>query len=381
MSGRGRVYRRCACRGENGHQLGTACPRLAENSKHGTWYFAVDVPTVDGQRKTMRRGGHSTKRAAQAALDDVLDRTRQKVRLDDRETLAAYLAGWLDEKALVRKAKTMDGYRRYVDQDIVPALGAVRLEQLDHDHIRRFGNDLTKAGRGAVTVRRILAVLSSALTDAVKRHRLPHNVAEHVVRPPVETFERVPWTASQLAAFLDHAQRDRLGPLFEVIAGCGLRRGEALALRWRDVDLDSRGLYVRRTLSVVGGRLVFSEPKTATSTGWVGLSMRVVEALKMQRARQAVERAEWGAAYESGDLVFAKENGAPLRPEIVLRRFRALTASTRLGLFSRTHPSLTDAEAREKLAEGAEDPLPAIRIHDLRHGAATLLLGSVLKAT
>lgn len=97
---------------------------------------------------------------------------------------------------------------------------------------------------------------------------------------------------------------DRLAPLFEVIAGCGLRRGEALALRWSDVDLEGRQAYIRRTLSVVREKLLISEPKTIASADWVGLSRRVVDALKVQAARQAVERAEWGDTYQDGNLVF-----------------------------------------------------------------------------
>ena len=80
--------------------------------------------------------------------------------------------------------------------------------------------------------------------------------------PKIDKVERVPWTAEQAVTFLEHVADDRLGPLFEVLIDCGLRRGEVLALRWCDIDIERRALFVRRTLSDVGGRLVFSEPKT-----------------------------------------------------------------------------------------------------------------------
>ena len=119
------------------------------------------------------------------------------------------------------------------------ALGALPLEQLRHEHVAAFISELEDAGRGAPTIRYVHAVLSSALSDAVKRRRLTHNVAQHVVLPPVVTVEREPWTAAEAVAFLDHAHRadDRLTDLFEVIIGTGLRRGEALALHWSDLDL------------------------------------------------------------------------------------------------------------------------------------------------
>ncbi len=347
MSKTGRVYRRCACRGEDGKQLGARCPEL-HKSKHGTWTFAINVPTLEGKRKTMRRGGFRRKEDAQAALDKVRDRLDKGIENDDRQTLAEYLEYWLNEQSLERKPKTMLNYRRYVEQDIVPALGVIPLETLRSRHISRFRDDLQQAGRGPVTIVRILATLSSALNFAVESERLTSNPCKHVTRPETKRTISDPWNAEQTARFLRFAAEDRLGVLFEVIAGCGLRRGEALALRWSDVNFDRRFIRIERTLSDVGGRLVFGEPKTKGSKGTVAIPARVVEALRVQWTRQAMERGDWGEeAYEDHDLVFARENGAPLRPELVLRLFQSI--SKRAGL-------------------------PPIRLHDLRHGAATLLI-------
>jgi integrase len=185
-----------------------------------------------------------------------------------------------------------------------------------------------------------------------RRRRLTHNVAQHVGLPPVHTAERVPWTAAQAVAFLDYAHRadDPLIDLFEVIIGTGLRRREVLALHWSDVDLGARALFIhptRGTLSDVGGRLMFTAPKTKGSAAGVGLSARVVAAFERQRSRQAGGRAEWAECYEDHDLVFAWVNGAPLRPDWVLDRFHELTEQA---------------------------GLPRVRLHDLRHLAATLML-------
>ncbi len=127
---------------------------------------------------------------------------------------------------------------------------------------------------------------------------------------PVSSPRPNPWTASELATFFESASADSLAQLYEVIGSCALRRGEALALRWLDVDLDGRVIYIRQTLSDVAGHLVFTSTKTEDSTAWVGLSRRAVAALKIQQARQAIERAEWGDDYEDNDLLFARENGA-----------------------------------------------------------------------
>lgn len=244
---KGRVYRRCYCRDDNGRELGVRCPLLLGDRKHGTWTFAVDVPSLDGHRKTMRRGGYPTKSAAQRTLSNVLARYGAGVKVDDRETVAGYLATWLDGKRHDLKPKTMYRYNEIITKELVPALGALPLEQLNHQHVAAFIAELEETGRGAPTIRYVHAVLSSALSDAVKQRRLVHNVAQHVALPPTRAAERVPWTAAQAAVFLDYAHRidDRLADLFEVVIGTGLRRGEALALRWPVVDLAARVLFIQ----------------------------------------------------------------------------------------------------------------------------------------
>jgi integrase len=348
------VYRRCACRGEDGRQLGARCPALQGDRKHGTWTFAVDVPSVHGRRKTMRRGGYPTKGAAQRALSTVLARYAAGVKVDDRQTVGGYLAAWLEGKQHALKPKTLHRYTEIVAKELIPTLGPLPLEQLSHEHVTGFITDLAKAHRGAPTIRYIHAVLSSALSDAVKHRRLTHNVAQHTALPPMNTAERKPWTVTQAVTFLDYAHRthDRLADLFEVIIGTGLRRGEALALHWSDVNLAARVLVVhpeRGTLSDIAGRLMFTAPKTKGSAAGVGLSTRVVAAFQRQATHQAVERAEWAECYENEDLVFARVNGAPLRPDWVLEHFHDLTEQA---------------------------GLPQVRLHDLRHLAATIMITS-----
>lgn len=133
-----------------------------------------------------------------------------------------------------------------------------------------------------------------------------------------------PWFAGELAAFLQHGETDRLGPLIELIDATGLRRGEALGLRWTDLDLADRTARIRQTVVDVGGRLQFSIPKTRSSEATVPLTERAVQALLQWRLGQDLDRQAWDAACEDNGLVFARENGAPLLPEYVTRRFVAL---------------------------------------------------------
>lgn len=159
-STRGRVYRRCACRNDTGRQLGARCPKLRSRG-HGRWAFAVDLPSLSGRRRTMRRCGYPTQTDARAALRHVLECERASVHLDDRQTVADYLIDWLAGKAVALKPTTLVRYQDYITKDLIPALGAIRLEQLSHQHLACFIRDQLAAGRGPITLRHCVATLSA----------------------------------------------------------------------------------------------------------------------------------------------------------------------------------------------------------------------------
>ncbi|MDQ3601714.1 MAG: N-terminal phage integrase SAM-like domain-containing protein [Actinomycetota bacterium] len=137
---------------------------------------------MNGERDEVRHGGFATKREAPAALDAVIRRRDMRVTEDSKLTTGEYLTDWTAEQCHRLKPTTWFNYDRYVRLDIVPAVGSVPLQQ-HHDHIRHFVADLVAAGRGATTVRRIIAVLSSALADAVQQRRVLANPATHVILP------------------------------------------------------------------------------------------------------------------------------------------------------------------------------------------------------
>jgi integrase len=170
-----------------------------------------------------------------------------------------------------------------------------------------------------------------------------------------------PWAPAELGAFLDFVAGHRLGALFEVMGGTGLRRGEALGLRWSDIDIDGSRAVVRRQLVQLdatdaacphcGGAhrgLAFGKPKTASGEARiVALDSGLLGTLVAHRLSQDMERAGWGQAYRHHGLVFAQENGTPIRPERVTKRFAELVKAAGLR---------------------------PVRLHDLRHGQASLLL-------
>jgi integrase len=191
--------------------------------------------------------------------------------------------------------------------------------------------------------------LSSALNDARRNHRLLHNAARFAKIPRPARPELTCWSTAEAGAFLRHCRtvEDPLAELFELMICTGMRKGEVLGLHWADVDLAARTLFVRWTLvSVDNSRSMFNAPKTYGSQAWVALSARAVEALQRQRCRQRRQQLA-ARRYEDLDLVFARPDGQPLRSQYVLDHLRRLTADA--GLL-------------------------AIRVHDLRHIAATIMI-------
>jgi len=268
-------------------------------------------------------------------------------------TAGEFLERWLEDVLKPSASRrTYSTNAQQVRDHIAPTLGRIKLRELRKAHIDRLYREKLDSGLSPSTVRRVHAVLHRALEEAVKGDLIPRNPAAHANKPKVKQEEIEPLDASQAAAFMKAAKGDRFEALYVLCLMCGLRQGEALALRWQDIDLDGGTLRVSRQLQRMrrdgkkSGRLVFSEPKNA-SRRTVGLPQRAVSALKRHRKRQLEEKLTAGPVYHDGGLVFASSHGTPLDAQNVVNRYYK--------------PLLKRAG------------LPPIRFHDLRHSCLSLL--------
>ncbi|MGW2372635.1 tyrosine-type recombinase/integrase [Kitasatospora sp. NPDC001683] len=174
---RGRVYRRCGCRDTDGRQYGARYPKLKTHPDHGSWAYAVDLPSTSGKRETRRRGGFPDQNAALTALQDFLKAERTGIAVDEALTVADYLTEWLLSKQEVLKATTYAGYHRHVHHDLIPAFGPLPLTGLRDRHVLAWSRRQLAAGRGRPTVHRCCAILSSAMNAAVSADQLARNPA------------------------------------------------------------------------------------------------------------------------------------------------------------------------------------------------------------
>jgi integrase len=177
--------------------------------------------------------------------------------------------------------------------------------------------------------------------------RLARNVAASANPPRVPHPDTPAWTAEEVGRFLAHVSTDRLLAAWVTLATTGLRRGELLAVRWSDVDLEAARLEVRRALVLVAGEPIFTEPKTKRGRRSVPLSPETVAALREHRIRQVEERLASGPAWHDNGLVFCREDGTLVRPERLADAFKRHVRDARL---------------------------PQLTLHGLRHSFATLAL-------
>jgi len=323
------------------------------------WYVVVDMPRAgDGRRRQKWFGGYSTRREAEAARAKIVHDLNLGSFV---EPSALTLAEWVREHWFPTvqsrvKPSTFDSYRRNLELHVLNKLGGQQLRQLSPTMLNRLYADLlsgghrkTDGGLSAKTVRYIHTIIHKALADAVDADMVATNVAARSKppRPRATTPSEIGfWEPHELRAFLESVRGHRLKAAWRVAAMTGMRRGEVLGLRWRDIDLDAARISVRQALVSVAYEVIVSTPKTHQART-IDLDPDTVDQLRAHRLSQEQEREEWGSDYHDRDLVFCKENGTPIHPH-------------------------TFSQAFERLVAGSD--LPKIRLHDLRHTHATIAL-------
>jgi integrase len=324
--------------------------------RSGGWGYKLDTGfhPETGRRRQQFKQGFRTKREAENALTEaqktVIDGTvvsSSNVRLD------AYLDEWLASQENRLRPSTHHSYEMAAAR-LKRHLGRYKLQALTPLQIEKFYADLLdhghRSGEGlsAKTVKNTHVVLRKAIADAERLGLVPRNAAAAARGPTVHRPELSTWSSDQLKTFTKAAQESRMRNAFTILASTGMRRGEALGLRWSDVDFDSSQLAIVQTVSTVNGKVVVGQPKTSGSRRTVYVHDTTIRALRQQRQLQAEERLAAGPAWDaSNDLVFRNLTGGPVNPDWFSRHFDQLVA---------------------------EAGVPRIRLHDLRHTNATLSL-------
>jgi integrase len=336
------------------------------------WFWKLSMERPDGSVKVVWKRGFTTKKAAQDALAEARVAAKKGTYAEPSKRTAG---SWLDEwiGTLRLSPSTVASYRKNIRLHVVPYIGDVPLARLTSTRLTTLYRELEAGGRrdgrggkglSARTVRYIHTIIGKALDAAVDAE--PPLLAVNPARkaqPPTAKEARAPemhpWTAGQLAAFLAwSADRSQMHAAWRVLAMTGMRRGELLALRWRDVDTDAATIAIKRSVGVVrnageGAEVVEAAPKTDKSRRVIDLDPATVAVLQAWRWERDLAAS---ALARDSALVFGDLEGGHLHPERFWRTWKT-----------------TLARCRKEL--GAAAP-PMITIHELRHTHATLLLSA-----
>ncbi|HKQ06160.1 MAG TPA: tyrosine-type recombinase/integrase [Blastocatellia bacterium] len=317
--------------------------------RDGKIYAVVNYTDSKGVRRQIWRKAES-KTDARNLARDLKDQLRNGTeQFEHTLTLDQYLDKWFAHIKGKRAEKTIEGYELIIRLYIKPFLGRKQLSKIKPLDVQGMVDEL-EASFSPKTVREANNLLARALKQAIKWRLITTNPARDVELPIKVQKEMKCFTPEEAQKFLEEASKDKYGLMFELALLTGMRPSEYFALQWTDLDFQKNTVTIQRALyrHNHGGNWAFKEPKTLQSRRTIPLPRYLTQELADYKRHQAEERLKMGAKWQNYNVVFASSNGNPLsRRNIEKRHFK---------------PILVKAE------------LPDIRLYDLRHTCATLLL-------
>ena len=300
-----------------------------------------------------------------------------------KETVAEYAGRWLENRKRDLRPGTWERYSTLLHRHVLPVVGKTVLPDLSPWMVEQMLSDLT-SGRGHAgaalsprTVAFTRAVLRAMLQDALRLGIVATNVVERT-RPPKQAPKQVTaFTLDEADVLFAAADRERIGPLIRFAYRSGLRRGEALALQWTDVDMDRGAVAVRRTYVQVKGRAYVQEgTKTAAGFRTLTLPQAAVEALRSQKTQQAKDRLAAGDRWQDGAWVFTTATGGLLFPSNVYRDYARIR--NRAGVPHLPFHALRHSAVSVQIAAGVPLEIVSKKIGHKRLGLTADTYGHLL---
>ncbi len=314
----------------------------------GSWtvYLYAGFDPETGRKKYRTQTVRGTKKQAEAVLAQLIHAIETGTDFDSaRLSVADFLDRWLEVKRKKVKPRTFTRYEELVRLHVTPVVGKLPLAKLKPLHIERVYVTAVENGLSQTTVCRIHRVMFMALKQAVRWQLVPRNAAEAVVPPRPDKQEVQALEVRDALRLIESLGDEDLRLMAVIGLGTGLRLGECLGLRWRDIDLDAGLFRVVQQLQTTGA---FDPPKSHRSSRTVSLPAFVVDALRIYRKAQSERRLLCGPGWVDLDLVFERGDGSSVRSDTASKRFKRA--------------------AREAGFD--------ITFHGLRHGHASLMLAS-----
>ncbi len=323
--------------------------------KDGRWEARVTIGYRNGKQLRKCIYGATREEVAKRMTTALAEVQKGNALPDEKITLKAFVETWLEGTAKPRlRQSTFNRYETLMRLHVFPTLGRIPVGRFSPVQAQKHWSDLAKAGLRARTIIQIRAILRTALNQAVRHGLASKNAASLSDAPKPESFKPAFLNPKEAEALLKAFEGHRIEPLITLALTTGMRIGEILGLTWSDIDLDGKHLTIKRQQQRVGKELIICDPKTERSARSIPLTDLAIDALK----RHQVWQVGWlREGIESGRVlsgrVFTNETGAPLENATVLRQFQRITKDAKF---------------------------PHMRLHDLRHSCATLLLSKGIHA-
>lgn len=319
---------------------------------------SIPDPAAKDGRKRIKVTGQD-KATAKRKLDEALGKIKQGVPVGPtRETVAEALRYWLERglnRNKIKSQATIDNLTWAVEKQIIPAIGARRLRDLECEHVEDMLADMAEAGMSGSSLIRVHTTLTRALKWAQSRGKVHRNVSDLVQTPPGGRRPSRAFTVSQVTQILRAATGNRLQALWTLGLVLGLRPGELTGLRWDHINLETGVISIEESLKHHKGQLWQGDPKTRRSRRKI---KALPIALRAHHERQAAERLAAGQLWQETGYVFTTETGAPIDPATLRRAFRALI----------------DAAGIPAKQPTADCPSPGRwHPHEMRHSAASYM--------
>lgn len=316
----------------------------------------------DGKRKRIYRTVRGKKSDAEALMATLLSELNTGSYIEPSKlTMTEYLRDWMNSYVRPNLSPTTaDSYNINVEKHLIPYVGHILLQQLKPLHIQKLYSDLLSNGRtdgtGGLSAKSVLYIhrnLHESLDHAFKMQLVPRNVATLVTLPKAKKYQADVYSPQELQNLLEVAQGTDMELPISLAAGLGLRRGEILGLLWSDVNITDKQITINNNLVQTTNGNINKAPKSASSSRTIDLPDGLVPILERHRVLQAEDRHKLGSGYHPGNHVYCQADGSPYCPGYLSKKFNAFLKKRKLK---------------------------QIRLHDLRHSHATLMLACGIPA-
>ncbi len=280
--------------------------------RNKTWTAHAKWTDREGKTQQKTKGGFPTKKAAEKEERAILSRVDSGRQLGGSSpTLAEYLLEmWLPKHRLLTKLKasTYETYKMQILVYVNPSIGHLRIDEIRTQHLENFYIEMQSSGRkktlkdgtnalSSKTVRNLASVIHKALKDAVRLNQIAFNPSDSALKPKLSPPDIDFMTPENLMKYVASIQGHRYGPVLQLVALTGMRRGELLGLSWKDVDFKAGTINIHRARIRAGNQTIFDTPKSKKSKRTIEIDLDTMQKLQAWKIAQNIERLSLGGKW------------------------------------------------------------------------------------